>query len=90
MPVYKYRDVAEMEERGWRPKGDHGLFRAIRACWELARRTTAPHFPPGVYRHRSAEEAAALRERWERANFEAFHAMRRARARERAGDAQGS
>jgi hypothetical protein len=86
MPVYKYRDVAEMKARGWRPKGDRGLFRAIRATWELARRTAAPRFPPGVYKHRSADDADALRERWEHANFEAFHARRRARARERAGE----
>jgi hypothetical protein len=86
MPVYKYRDIAEMDAGGWRPKGDPGLFRAMRATWELARRTTAPRFPPGVYKHRSADDADALRERWERANFEAFHARRRARASDRAGE----
>ncbi len=86
MPVYKYRHIGEMEDRNWRPKGDAGLFRAMRATWELARRTTAPRFPPGVYTHRSVDAAEALRERWERANFEAFHARRRARAPRPAGD----
>jgi hypothetical protein len=84
MPVYKYRDVAEMDARGWRPKGDPALFRAMRSTWELARRTTVPRFPPGVYKHRSAEAADALRESWEHANFESFHARRRVRKRDRA------
>jgi len=78
MPVYKYRDIAEMPDRSWCQPGDPALFRAIRATWDLARRTTLPRFPPGVYRHRSIDSAEALREDWEKANFEAFQARRRA------------
>jgi hypothetical protein len=74
MPVYKYRDVAEMEGNTWRRAGDPELFQAIRRTWDFARRTLRPHFPPGVYKHRSIEEAEALRERWEEANFEAYRA----------------
>ena len=44
---------------------------------DLAARTTRPRFPPGVYKHRSVEEADALQQEWDRANFEAFHARRR-------------
>jgi hypothetical protein len=29
-------------------------------------------FPPGVYRHRSIEEAQRLRDRWEEADFRAL------------------
>ena len=76
MPVFKYRDVSDMEDRSWREPGDPALFRAIRGTWELAARTTRPRFPPGVYKHRSAANADRLRETWERANFEAFRARR--------------
>ncbi len=83
MPVYKYRDVSEMEERSWHEPGDPELFLAIRATWELAQRTTQPRFPPGVYKHRSIAMAERLREAWEQANFESFHARRTRRRRTR-------
>jgi len=35
-------------------------------------------FPPGVFKHRSIEDAERLREVWEDANFEA-HLRRRSR-----------
>ena len=82
MPVYKHRHVSEMKDRTWREPGDPALFRAIRATWEFARRTTRPQFPPGVYKHPSIVEAEGLREAWEEANFKSFQARRkRSRAR---------
>jgi hypothetical protein len=78
MPVYKYRDVSEMEDRSWREPGDPKLLMAIRNTWNLAERTLRPRFPPGVYKHASIEDAQALRDEWERANFESYHARRRA------------
>ena len=79
MPVRKFRGVEEMEGNTWREPGDQELFRAIRATWEFAQRTLRPHFPPGVYKHRSIEDAEKLREEWERANFEAHQARLRER-----------
>ncbi len=76
VPVYKYRDISEMEERTWRDPGDPDLFRAIGATWDFARRTTRPHFPPGVYKHRSLAMAQKLRDSWEQCNFEAFRERR--------------
>ena len=76
MPVYKYRHVRDMDDRTWREPGDPGLFRSIRGTWEFARRTTRPHFPPGVYKHRSLEGAEELREAWEQDNFRSFRARR--------------
>ena len=76
MPVQKYRHVSDMDDRTWREPGDPGLFRAIRGTWEFARRTTRPHFPPGVYKHRSLEAAEELREAWEQDNFRSFRARR--------------
>lgn len=69
MPVTKYRDVSEMPDSRWRRAGDPGLLEAIRSVWHFARRTTDPRFPPGVHKHRSIEEAEALRDVWEEANF---------------------
>jgi len=77
MPVRKFRDVSEMEDTLWREPRDPDLHRAIAAVWDFAARVLPRHFPPGVYRHRSIEEAKALREEWEIADFQAFHSNRK-------------
>ena len=61
-----------MEDSRWREPGDPELWRAIDRVWRFANVTCPRRFPPGVYRHRSIEEAKQLREVWEVANFEAF------------------
>ena len=80
----KFRDVSEMEDT-WHPPGSPELLRAIRQVWDFAERTLKPRFPPGVYKHRSIEDAERLREQWERANFEAHRARLAARRRGRRG-----
>ena len=77
MPVRKYRSVEEMDGNTWREPGDPALFRAIKATWEFAERTLQPRFPPGVYKHRSIEEADKVREAWGKANFKAYRARLR-------------
>jgi hypothetical protein len=77
MSVQKFRDVSEMDREVWYRRDDPRLIAAIRAVWDLAGRIVQPAFPPGVYRFRSFEEAAAQRERWEKRNFEAFQRRRR-------------
>jgi hypothetical protein len=74
MPVRKIRDLIEMEDSLWHEPGDPALFRAIRDVWHFAATTCPLRFPPGVYKHRSLEEAQLLRDRWEEENFEAFWA----------------
>lgn len=69
MPVRKVRDLREMEDSLWREPGPD-LWRAIDEVWTFAARTCPSHFPPGVYRHRSLEDAQRLREQWEEANFQ--------------------
>jgi hypothetical protein len=78
MPVRRFRSVEEMEDNTWYGRNDPRLFQAIRSTWEFARKVTQPRFPPGVYKHRTVEEAQELREVWERANFVEFHRRRRA------------
>ena len=62
MTVRKYRHVSEMDDQSWREPDDPGLIAAIRATWDLARRTTQPHFPrqrPGSREPGPAQEDGA-------------------------------
>ncbi len=72
MPVRKIRDLREMEDALWREPGDPQLAKAIDSVWRFAAQTCPLRFPPGVYRHRTIEDAGRLREQWEEANFRAF------------------
>jgi hypothetical protein len=72
MPVKKFRSLQEMEDSLWREPGDPQLLRAIESVWSFAAQTCPRLFPPGVYKHRSIEEAKAMRDRWEEENFRAL------------------
>jgi hypothetical protein len=56
----------------WLPRGDPRLWPTIKAVWELSERLCPPRFPPGVYKHRSIEDAQRQRDLWEQKNFEAL------------------
>jgi hypothetical protein len=56
MPVRKFRSAEEMNRPLWREPGDPELYRAMRALWARAARTSRKRFRPGVYRFRSIEE----------------------------------
>lgn len=86
MPVTRYRSVEEMPDVTWYPPGDPRLFRAMRQTWAFSERAFPRHFPAGVHRHRSAEEAQALADEWERVDLERLRDRRRARAANRAAD----
>ncbi len=64
MPVFKFRDVGEMNRRPGREPGDPSLYRAIRLLLDIGRRTRPRRFPPGLYKHRSIEALNAQTERW--------------------------
>ena len=61
MPVRKFRSLQEMEDSLWRGSGVP-LWEAIARVWRFAERVTAYRFPPGIYKHRSIEQAQQLRE----------------------------
>ncbi len=82
MPIRKYRDVSEIEDRWYEP-GSPQLVGAIRRVWDFAARTCPLQFPPGVHKHRSFVEADVVRARWEHANFAAHQARLSAAARKR-------
>ena len=72
MPVKKFRTLEEMEDSLWRQPGDPQLWRAIASVWSFAEQTCPRHFPPGVYRHCTIEEAESQRDVWEEANLTIF------------------
>jgi hypothetical protein len=67
MPVKKFRDVSEMETTAYHP-GSPELFDALRRVWTFSSKICPLEFPPGVYKHRSIDDAEALRARWQQAN----------------------
>ena len=78
MPVRKFRDVSEMEHTLWYERTDPALPQAIARLWDFGARICPLQFPRGVHKYRSIEEANADRDRWEEANFRAFHERKRA------------
>lgn len=73
MAVKKFRDISEMTSPRHEP-GTRELYEVIRHVWGLADRICPQRFPSGVFKHRSIEDAEALRKRWEDANFAAHRA----------------
>lgn len=51
--------------------GSARLYEVIRHVWGLSDQIFPLRFPEGVFKHRSIEDAEALRQQWEDANFEA-------------------
>lgn len=64
MPIRKFRGIEEMKSPRWREPGDPELYRAMRALWDLARRTRPPRSSHGarIRRFRSIEEMWRIQE----------------------------
>jgi hypothetical protein len=77
MPVRRLRSLDEAEQTLWQTPGDPRLWQSIAAVWGLARRLSPPHFPPGVYKHRSVESLNRQTERWETEHVDALRRNRR-------------
>jgi hypothetical protein len=86
VPVRRFRSIEEMSGDHWYPPGSDALHRALRRIWALGHRTIQPHFPPGLYKHRTLEDMNALQRQWERANFEAYQARLADEKMRRQGD----
>ena len=78
MPVRKFRNLQDMEDSLWRAPNDPALSAAIARVWDFADRIAERHFPQGVHKHRSIEEAQELRDHWDETNFRRFWASREA------------
>jgi len=70
MPIKKFRDVSEMKATAYVP-GSPQLVAATRYIWSLSERICPLRFPPGIYKHRSIDDAEALRKQWQKANVTA-------------------
>jgi len=68
MPVHRFRSAAEMEETVWLDRDDPRLWPTIASVWNLSARLCPVHFPPGLRKHRSIQEANQLNEEWEATN----------------------
>jgi hypothetical protein len=57
-----------MEDTVWLDRDDPRLWPTIASVWDLSARLCPVHFPPGLHRRRSVEEANQLNEEWEATN----------------------
>jgi hypothetical protein len=69
MPVRRYRSLEEMEDSVWIDRDDPRLWPTIASVWALSARLFPVRFPPGLYKHRSIEDANRLTEQWEAENI---------------------
>lgn len=73
-PVRKFRSIEDMKaEPRWYEPGTEEHLRAIAQLWRASARMVRATFPPGVYKHRSIEDADRLAESWDRENFRRHH-----------------
>ena len=79
MGVKKSRSIQKAHGEVWREPGP-ALWKTIAAVWDFASRTAGYRVPPGVYKHRSIEDAQRLRDQWEEANVRALSDRRRGNA----------
>jgi hypothetical protein len=63
--VRRLRDLADAEESAWCDPRDPALWRRIATVWQLSARLAPRRFPPGVYKHRSIDDANRLAALWE-------------------------
>ena len=80
MPVQKFRTIEDWqnakEQQQWLDCHDPALPQRIRNHWQRWRRLVPAHFPHGVRKYRSADEAEAERERWESERIDRIRALR--------------
>ena len=62
--IRKFRSVEEMKANRWMRHDDPRLPEVLRGLWRLGQATVKRPFKPGVYKHRSFDEAKAQAEAW--------------------------
>lgn len=73
MPVKKFHDISQMKRSAYRV-GSPELVAVTRRVWALSNKICPLRFPPGVYKHRSIEDAERLRKEWQAVNVAAQQA----------------
>jgi hypothetical protein len=74
MPIRKFRSIEDMPDWTWYEPGDPRLMEALRQVEGFVRATVDPRFPPGVYKHRTIEDAERLVQQWADENFARYRA----------------
>lgn len=72
MPIKKIRDLQEMEDSLWYEPETRSSGGRSRPSGSSRNRRAHSAFPPGVYKHRTIEDAQRQRDLWEEQNFKAF------------------
>jgi hypothetical protein len=62
----RFRQLPEADESLAFSPDDPRLWPTIKAVWALSARLCPPRFPPGVYKHRTIEDANRQTEAWEK------------------------
>jgi hypothetical protein len=75
MPVRRLGSIPEYDDTLWLDPADPALIPTIAAVWERSRRLCPPHFPAGLYKHASIEDANRLTLYWERQAIERARAV---------------
>ena len=65
MPIRRLRSLDEAEQSVWLDADDPRLWPAVKNVWTLAERLYRRRFPPGVYKHRTIDEANRQTDLWE-------------------------
>lgn len=65
MPVYKYKTFEEAERALWNFHPDAAYFKRVAALWDFANEINPIHYPRGVFKFKTIEEANKHREQIE-------------------------
>lgn len=66
MPVFKYKTYEEAEKALWNFEPDEAYFHRIVKLFEFAQKLNPVHYPHGVFKYRSIEDANRQSEEWQR------------------------
>ncbi|NIA28381.1 MAG: hypothetical protein GWP06_00535 [Actinobacteria bacterium] len=71
MPIHKYKTFAEAEQALWNFHPDDAYYSRLEELWDFADRLCPIHYPRGIFKFRTIEEANKHRE-----EFELEHALK--------------
>jgi len=64
MPVFKFRTYEEAEKAQWNFHPDEVYFLRVARLFEFAQKVNPVHYPRGIFKYRSIEDANRQSEEW--------------------------